>query len=129
MTKSELCPCGTGKAYPACCGQWHAGKPAPSAEALMRSRYVAFVLKNEAYLLSTWDPSTRPAAVPFEPDLKWLGLKVVDARPLSTTRAEVEFIARFRVGGGSAARLHERSRFIREGDRWFYIDGELNGSK
>ena len=129
MTKSELCPCGTGKAHPACCGQWHAGKPAASAEALMRSRYVAFVLKNEAYLLSTWDPSTRPAAVSFDPDLKWLGLKVVDARQLNTTRAEVEFIARFRVGGGSAARLHERSRFIRESDRWLYIDGELHGSK
>lgn len=95
----------------------------------MRSRYSAFVRADESYLLASWHVSTRPAAVPFDPQLKWLGLKVVDACMVDASHAEVEFIARFRIGGASAARLHERSRFVRDGDRWFYVDGELRDSK
>jgi SEC-C motif-containing protein len=106
----------------------HAGEPAPNAQALMRSRYSAFTLCNEPYLLSTWHPGTRPASIPFDRNLKWLGLKLLDARVTGVDKAEVEFIARYRVGGGSAARLHERSRFVREGDRWFYVDGDLQAS-
>jgi SEC-C motif domain protein len=89
----------------------------------MRSRYSAFVLRNEPYLLATWHPGKRPASVPFDHGRKWLGLRIVDARVTGETTAEVEFIARYRVGGGSAARQHERSRFVRESDRWFYVDG------
>ncbi len=88
----------------------------------MRSRYAAFVLLNEPYLLRTWHASTRPAAVTFEPNLKWLGLKVVTARTIDEDHAEVEFIARYRVGGASAGRHHERSRFVREGGEWYYLD-------
>jgi SEC-C motif-containing protein len=88
----------------------------------MRSRYVAFALLNEPYLLATWHHSTRPTKVNFETGLKWLGLKIVDAHD-DADAATVEFIARFRVGGGSAARLHERSNFVREDGRWFYVDG------
>lgn len=91
----------------------------------MRSRYSAFVLSNEPYLLATWHRSTRPKSVAFDRNQKWLGLKIVAARSTGATTAEVEFIARFRVGGGSAARLHERSRFVSEGERWFYVDGDL----
>jgi len=94
----------------------------------MRSRYAAFVLSNEPYLLATWHPSTRPRAVPFEPRQKWLGLKILAAPvppPAQETRAEVEFIARYRIGGAPAARLHERSRFVLEAQRWFYVDGEM----
>jgi SEC-C motif-containing protein len=91
----------------------------------MRSRYSAFVLRNEPYLLVSWHPSTRPTSVAFESQLKWLGLKVVSSCELDPSHAEVEFIARFRIGGGSAARLHERSRFVHENDRWFYVDGQL----
>lgn len=90
----------------------------------MRSRYSAFVLCNEPYLLATWHERARPASVPFEPKMKWLGLEVLDARVTGERTAEVEFIARYRVGGGSAARLHERSRFVLENGRWFYVDGE-----
>lgn len=93
----------------------------------MRSRYAAFVLCNEPYLLATWHPSTRPASVPFDHNLKWLGLEIVDAGITGADCAEVEFIARYRVGGGSAARLHERSRFVREAGRWFYVDGQTGG--
>ncbi len=122
----DRCPCGTGRPSDDCCGRWHAGVPAPDAEALMRSRYSAFVLRNAAYLLRTWHPRTRPARLDFDPAQQWLGLRIVEvAQSATTDAAEVEFIARFRSGGGSAARLHERSRFIREQEQWFYVDGEL----
>lgn len=90
----------------------------------MRSRYAAFVLMNEPYLLATWHASTRPKSVRLAPAMKWLGLKVVASAITGDDAGEVEFIARFRVGGGSASRLHERSRFVREGARWFYLDGQ-----
>lgn len=91
----------------------------------MRSRYSAFVLCNEPYLLATWHPDKRPKSVSFDDQQKWLGLRIVDARVTGAVTAEVEFIARYRVAGGSAARLHERSRFALEGGRWFYVDGEV----
>jgi SEC-C motif domain protein len=90
----------------------------------MRSRYSAFVKCNEQYLLKTWHQSTSPASVSFDSKQKWLGLKIVEATSSSPDRAEVEFIARYRIGGASAARLHERSRFVREGGRWLYVDGD-----
>jgi SEC-C motif-containing protein len=90
----------------------------------MRSRYCAFVLKNERYLLDSWHASTRPSSIEFVPDQKWLGLKIVGSST-EQDRAEVEFIARFRIGGASAQRLHERSRFLREKGAWFYVDGDL----
>jgi SEC-C motif domain protein len=89
----------------------------------MRSRYSAFVLLNEPYLLATWHPTTRPGSVTFDADMKWLGLKIVATTTAEET-AQVEFVARFRVGGASASRLHERSRFVRESGVWLYLDGE-----
>ena len=68
--------------------------------------------------------ATRPASIPFDLNQKWLGLKIVAAQSTGAETAEVEFIARYRVGGGSAARLRERSRFVREASRWFYVDGD-----
>lgn len=94
----------------------------------MRSRYAAFVLCNEGYLLDTWHPGKRPASVPFDSRQQWLGLKIVDLLSTGPNTAEVEFIARYRVGGGSAARLHERSRFVREDGRWFYVDGDIRAT-
>ncbi len=119
------CPCGSGVADEACCGRWHTGAPAPTAEALMRSRYSAYVMQLVPYLLATWHASTRPATIEFEPNTKWLGLTVKSFRETAPDRAEVEFVARYKVGGGSAVRLHERSRFVREEGRWFYVDGDL----
>jgi SEC-C motif domain protein len=120
-----VCVCASGRAYAACCGRWHADEAAPSAEALMRSRYAAFVLLDQAYLLATWHRTTRPASVDFQSGLKWLGLDVIDRCETGVDAAEVEFIARYRIGGGTAARLHERSRFIREDGAWFYVDGTM----
>ena len=93
----------------------------------MRSRYTAFVLRNAPYLLASWHPATRPESIEFEPAQKWLGLRIVASQETGADTAEVEFIARFRIGGISAARLHEGSRFVREGGGWFYVDGDLRG--
>lgn len=95
----------------------------------MRSRYSAFVLCNEEYLLATWHPSTRPSSVPFDKAQKWLGLTVVDATITGEHSAEVEFIARSRVSNAAAVRHHERSRFIREAGKWLYVDGDLTNSR
>jgi SEC-C motif domain protein len=123
------CPCGLPARYSACCGRWHAGEAATSAELLMRSRYSAFVLDRLDYLLATWHPSTRPAELaPGEASLRWLGLELRAHRLQDADHAEVEFIARSKLGG-RAHRLHERSRFVREQGCWFYVDGSEPGAQ
>ena len=89
----------------------------------MRSRYTAFVRENVQYLLNTWHASQRPATLDFEVGAKWLGLQVKDFQSTGADTAEVEFVARFRVSG-RAVRLHERSRFVCEAGRWYYVDGD-----
>ena len=89
----------------------------------MRSRYSAFVLERAGYLLATWHASTRPATLSFEPDARWLGLEVHAHVSTGPDDAEVEFVARMRLAG-KAVRLHERSRFVLEAGRWFYVDGD-----
>ena len=118
------CPCGSGAPLVACCGRFLEGKAdAPDAERLMRSRYSAFVGARGDYLLATWHPSRRPPAIDFDAGAKWLGLEVRRHQSTGPDSAEVEFVARWRVGG-RAVRLHERSRFVREGGRWYYVDGD-----
>ncbi|CDS51710.1 UPF0225 protein YchJ [Polaromonas sp. CG9_12] len=97
--------------------------PAPDAESLMRSRYSAFVLGRRDYLLATWHASTRPTGLVLDPAAKWLGLDVRSHTVQDADHAEVEFVARYREGG-RAVRLRERSRFVRESGRWFYVDGD-----
>ncbi|WP_028081775.1 YchJ family protein [Solimonas soli] len=118
------CACGSARAYAQCCGALHAGAAAADAEALMRSRYSAYARGLEPYLLDTWDAATRPARVAFDPATRWLGLKVL-RHVANGDAAVVEFVAKFKIGGGSAQGLHERSRFRREAGRWFYVDGEF----
>lgn len=89
----------------------------------MRSRYSAFVLERADYLLATWHARTRPATLSFEPNARWLGLEVCAHVSTGPDDAEVEFVARMRVAG-KAVRLHERSRFVLEAGRWFYVDGD-----
>jgi SEC-C motif-containing protein len=89
----------------------------------MRSRYSAFVLGDVPYLLGTWHSSQRPATLELEAGAKWLGLEIKQHRITGELTSEVEFVARFRVGG-KAVRQHERSRFVREDGRWFYVDGD-----
>lgn len=130
---SQPCPCGrTGPAkkplpFANCCGRYlgHFDTvPAPDAESLMRSRYTAFVAGRADYLLATWHTSHRPASIEFDPGVKWLGLEVRSHRQIDDTHAEVEFVARQKTPGSPAVRLHERSRFILELGRWYYVDGD-----
>lgn len=127
------CPCGSGRPYTECCGPYLLGHAIPvTAEALMRSRYTAFTLGNEAYLLGSWHPSTRPPTLSLsqQPPLKWIGLKILDRKQGGELDNEgiVEFVARYKVNG-KAERLHEISRFRRENDRWYYLDGETDESR
>ena len=134
-THGTVCPCGgrpAGSPYLACCGRYieHlADTPAPDAQALMRSRYTAFVRGDADYLLSSWHASQRPATLALEPHIRWLGLEVRAHRRLDDAHAEVEFVARSRLHG-RATRLHEQSCFVRENGadgvaRWFYVDGTM----
>lgn len=91
----------------------------------MRSRYTAFVIERADYLLATWHSSHRPASIEFDPGVKWLGLEVRSHRQIDGTHAEVEFVARQKNPGSPAVRLHERSRFVREEGRWYYVDGDI----
>jgi SEC-C motif domain protein len=125
LAAGQPCPCGSPASYADCCGRWHAGAQhlkAPSAEALMRSRYSAYVLGLANYVLDTWHPQTRPAAIePDPPGQRWLGLEVRQHVVQDDSRATVEFVARVKLGG-RAVRLHERSRFERVAGRWYYLD-------
>lgn len=125
--KDEMCPCGSHKKYTECCGCFVDKNEIPAtAEALMRSRYIAYTLLREDYLLATWHSSTRPEKLGLsdEATSKWLGLQVKRHEQQDDTHALVEFVARYKVAG-RAHRLHETSRFVREDGRWFYVDGDL----
>jgi len=123
-TKLTPCPCG-GTDYARCCGIYHNGTTAPDAERLMRSRYSAYVLKNEQYLLATWHPDTRPAALDLQRDpSKWLGLEIKKYSISDDAHATVEFVARYKLGG-RAHRLHEISQFVLANGQWLYMDGEF----
>jgi SEC-C motif-containing protein len=89
----------------------------------MRSRYSAYVRELEPYLLATWHASTRPPTVRFEAGTHWLGLKVLRHEQSDAAHTVVEFVARYRTGGSPAVRLHEVSRFVREEECWYYVDG------
>lgn len=118
------CPCSSGQRYEQCCGPLLTGvEPATSAEALMRSRYTAYVEENAAYLRATWHPDHRPPDAEAVDGQKWLGLKIISAREIGD-EATVDFVARFKVEG-RGHRLHEVSQFVREDGRWYYTTGEI----
>ena len=122
---TDACPCGSGRQYAGCCGPYLIGeRQAPTCEALMRSRYTAFVRGDADYLLHTWHADTRPERLELDvaPVPKWLGLKIVAAADDPPT---VEFVARYRIAG-KAYRLYERSRFVRQNERWWYYDGVID---
>jgi len=129
-----LCPCESGKPYSICCKVYHLGTPAPSAEALMRSRYSAYALTDQNpalidYLLQSWHADTRPQNLNLsgENATMWLGLQIKCHRNIDAENAIVEFVARYKPAdnlGGKAERLHETSRFKRIENRWYYVDGD-----
>lgn len=138
--RPDDCPCGGAAPdqragakpprFASCCGRFiDGGEMAPRALELMRSRYSAYVLGETAYLRATWAPQTCPADLDADPAApgapRWLGLQIKRFAEQDATHAEVEFVARFKVGG-RAHRLHETSRFERGDDgRWRYIDGDV----
>lgn len=133
-TVADTAPCPCGRCAPnakrqprpvafgACCGPLLRGaQTAADAQALMRSRYSAYVLGDLAYLRSTWHPSTCLPGLSLDDDVQWLGLKIERYHPISDSQAEVVFVARYR-SNGRVYRLHEHSRFVREQGRWLYLD-------
>ncbi len=130
MAKLIYCPCGSGQELSGCCGRYLDGaEVAPTAEVLMRSRYTAYTLLREEYLLATWHASTCPTQLGLAEDVptKWLGLEIKRHEQRDDTHAIVEFVARYKVNG-RARRLHEVSRFMREAGRWFYLDGDIEAT-
>ncbi|HID4046799.1 hypothetical protein B5M10_21560 [Pluralibacter gergoviae] len=125
----QLCPCGNAVEYSLCCQRYLSGSQlAPTPSQLMRSRYTAFVKKDAAYLIATWHPQCRSQSLRQELEqgfagTEWLGLTVfaTDAGR-NDSEGFVSFVARFRDGQKQGA-IIERSRFIKENEQWYYIDG------
>ena len=120
------CPCGSGLDYSGCCEPLHLGSAARTAEALMRSRFSAFALGLNLYLLSTWHPTTRPATLELDGGTVWRKLQIVDtvAGGADDETGIVEFRTSYRDADGATGVLHERSRFVRVDGLWRYLDGE-----
>ena len=129
MTGNKPCPCNLGDPYSTCCEPLLTrDKNASTAEALMRSRYTAYVLLDVNYLLKTWHPSTRPANIDPATIPEWYGLHIVRTALGSETDDQgiVEFKATS-LSQKKAWKLHEVSRFVKEDGQWFYVDGDIQG--
>ncbi len=121
----DLCPCGRDPEIDIddCCGQYLDDDAQPStAEQLMRSRFSAFALGNEAYLARSWASATRPVNIALDPTQKWTTLEIVDTVGGGVLAREgvVEFKAHY-VRDGEPGVVHERSAFAREKARWVYV--------
>jgi SEC-C motif-containing protein len=123
-----MCPCGHPATYQEHCGKLHAGGAALRAEDLMRARYSAFVVGDEAYLRRSWHPGTRPPVILAEggAPTRWEGLEIEASERGTAFHQDgtVTFRARYRESGRPGA-LHERSRFTRVDGEWVYVDGDL----
>ncbi|MFB4293485.1 YchJ family protein [Nonomuraea sp. ATR24] len=121
------CHCGLAAPYRDCCGRLHRGEgAAPTAESLMRSRFSAFAVGDEGYLLRTWHPATRPAGVGLDRRVRWTGLEILETTGGSVVHTEgtVRFRAHYRERG-RAGTMEEHSRFVRVDGRWVY-EGALD---
>ena len=126
MNQSDLCLCHSGATYAECCGPCHLDHAnAKTAQQLMRSRYVAYALKLEEYLLNTWHRSTRPANLNLARDAtQWIKLKIVvtEEGTQEDSEGRVGFEARYRMNG-RAGKLRELSSFTKEDGLWYYVSG------
>lgn len=123
------CPCGSSKDYADCCGPIISGAPAPSAEALMRSRYSAFVTRQLDHILRSQSAEisadfNREDIERMAVECEWLGLEIRNASE-SGDSGEVEFMIRFRSDQQELAQV-ERSTFRRINGHWLYVGGEIN---
>ena len=130
---TELCPCGSGVSEATCCAPIIAGAPAPTAEALMRSRYSAYVRGTVDHIVDSHEPATRKevdrdASLEWSKGSEWLGLEILSTRNggPNDTEGDVEFIARGKTAGKPFVH-HERARFRKIDGRWYYKDGEGKG--
>lgn len=126
---SQLCPCGSGLEYSLCCQPYlNDERVAATPALLMRSRYSAFVTNNADYLIKTWHPECVSPGMRAELEksfaaTRWLGLTVYEqAEGREANEGFVSFVARFEESGSPGA-IIERSRFLRQNDRWYYVDG------
>jgi len=126
---SESCPCCSGLEYSLCCQPWLNGDGIPpTPQALMRSRYTAYAKGDADYLIATWHPDCDAAR--FRESLeesfavtRWLSLHIVEAQvPGDNAEGYVTFFARFSENQRNSF-IHERSRFLRLAQRWYYVDG------
>jgi SEC-C motif-containing protein len=127
-----VCPCGSGSDFDACCSPYIEGHAAPTAEALMRSRYSAYTLDNQAYLMKTLAPESREEEEQeteqvSDTNMKWLGLEIRSTSKgcVEDETGIVEFVAKYKVGDKLGIH-HERSNFRREDGCWVCIGGEIN---
>jgi SEC-C motif domain protein len=117
------CPCGSKAALSACCGPIIGGAAAPTAEALMRSRYSAYVLGEIDHILTTQqDEGGRAQTERWSKESEWLGLEVnaTEAGGEDDEEGVVAFTARYRMNGEDVAH-HERGLFGRRDGRWIYV--------
>jgi SEC-C motif-containing protein len=128
LNDHALCLCGSGIDYLQCCGPYHAGEKIPlTAEALMRSRYTAYVLRNATYLQETWDATRRPPKIDFSREkIDWLRLEIIDTKKggIKDSKGVVAFKAFFMQDGEEHV-MNEISRFTRINGCWFYLDGVI----
>lgn len=120
------CPCCSGKLYKECCKPYHDKKNAPTAEALMRSRFSAFAIPNGDYLMETTLPGKRK--LHNTEDLQewgeineWTKLEIVRTPSIK----QVEFKAFYTDENGKPQLHHELSLFVKVDDRWYYVSGEF----
>jgi len=127
MSDSTLCLCGSKIDQAGCCTAYHSGtKAAPTAEALMRSRFTAYAIHNEAYLLETWDNTKCPDSVDFskEEKVEWTNLHIISQKKgrKKDHKGIVEFKAYYTLNGDEYV-INEISRFVKKEGKWFYLDG------
>ena len=127
---SDLCPCDRQQPYDICCGPYLRGEAqAPTAVALMRSRYTAYCKGDIDYLVATQHPTQRRPGDRTSLNRSvqtttWLGLTI-----LATSQGQsmdqagtVEFVAVYQTD--QVEQIHEKSRFVQQKGRWFYLDGD-----
>jgi SEC-C motif-containing protein len=125
---NEQCPCGSGQSFAACCESFLTGVARPATpEQLMRSRYTAFCRQQVDYLIATHHPpqrelDERQALLKTTRETTWLSLRVLAAPPARGDHGVVEFVAFF-LSHNTVNQLHERSNFVRDAGRWYYVDG------
>lgn len=129
MTNDSLCICGSGLDSAVCCARYHSGEQiAPTAEALMRSRFTAYALRNVDYMLGTWDSSKRPQGIDLskEDGVVWTRLEIIGTKKggEKDSKGLVEFKAYYTLNEEEYA-MHELSRFVKKDGRWYYLDGQV----